>query len=157
MKLAAKVGIGAVIALAVLPLLAVGGLAVSGVTPLALGAHDPVQNDDGTALGGYDVVSLFEAPPGALGTDAHTMDWHGATWRFASAENLAKFQAAPAQYMPQCGGYCAFAATKGFAAASNPSTATIVDGKLFVFAEADVKDAALSDADTMEAACANFQ
>ena len=63
----------------------------------------------GAAIDGTDPVAYFTDGRAVEGSKIFTMKWRGATWRFASAENLATFKAAPEKYAPQYGGYCAWA------------------------------------------------
>ena len=62
----------------------------------------------------------------------HALMWNGAQWLFASAENMAKFEANPEAFAPQYGGYCAYAMSKGAIATSDPESWTIHDGKLYL-------------------------
>ncbi len=87
---------------------------------------------DGLALGGTDPVSYFRDGGPVAGLPAHQMTWNGATWRFASAQNMAAFAAAPERYAPQFGGYCAYGAASGYAAPTVPEAWTIHDGKLYL-------------------------
>lgn len=85
----------------------------------------------GVGAGGYDVVSYFSGAP-KKGKKEFTTQWKGAGWRFASAENLKMFEAAPEKYAPQYGGYCAFAVAQGATAEGQPDIWTVVDGKLYL-------------------------
>ena len=58
--------------------------------------------------------------------------YKGATYRFASAENRNRFVAAPEKFLPQYGGYCAYAMSLNRIADISPSEWTIVDGKLYL-------------------------
>lgn len=87
---------------------------------------------DGVALGGTDPVSYFRDGAPAKGRAEHSLDWNGATWRFASAENKAAFAADPDRYAPQFGGYCAYGAASGYAAPTVADAWTIVDGRLYL-------------------------
>jgi hypothetical protein len=73
----------------------------------------------------------------------------GATWRFASAENLARFRSDPARYAPQFGGYCAWAVSQHYLAPGDPDYWRIVDGKLYLNANARAKE--LWEADQADA------
>ncbi len=46
----------------------------------------------------------------------------------------------PEKYTPQFGGYCAFAASKGFTANTQPEAFKIIDGKLYLCADNDMLD-----------------
>ena len=84
------------------------------------------------ALGGYDAVAYFKAGKPVEGADAFASDYKGATWRFASKENLDAFKANPAAYAPQYGGYCVWAVAQGSTASGDPLVWKIVNGKLYV-------------------------
>lgn len=87
------------------------------------------------AIRGVDVVSYFSLAPEAKavkGSPEITHDYMGATFRFASEENRELFIADPEKYVPQYGGYCAFAVSHGFTKPVDPNRWSIVDGKLYV-------------------------
>jgi YHS domain-containing protein len=86
----------------------------------------------GTAVEGYDVVAYFTESKPVEGSDEYSVEWKGATWRFASAENKALFEAEPEKYAPQYGGYCAWAVSQGYTASTVPEAWSIVDGKLYL-------------------------
>ena len=65
--------------------------------------------------------------------------WNGATWHFASAENLARFRADPDAYLPQYGGYCAWAVSQGYTAKGDPLAWRIVGGKLYLNYDASIQ------------------
>lgn len=94
-------------------------------------------NAEGVAVSGYDPVAFFDGAP-AQGDPAITSTVDGATYRFVSAENKAKFDAEPAKYQPQYGGYCAYGAAVGGKYPTDPSTAKVVDGKLYLNKNPDV-------------------
>ncbi len=84
------------------------------------------------AVGGYDPVAYFEQGEPVKGQPQYSYDYKGATWRFASAENLASFTADPDAYAPQFGGYCAWAVSQGYTAPGNPKNWSVVEGKLYL-------------------------
>ena len=63
-------------------------------------------------LKGYDTVSYFQGKP-AEGSSRFAVEHDGALYYFANAENMKTFQADPAAYVPQYGGYCAMGAAPG--------------------------------------------
>lgn len=83
------------------------------------------------ALGGYDTVSYFSGKP-MKGDKRFTAEYKGATWRFASQANLDLFNANPAAFSPQYGGYCAWAIAHGKLAKGSPKHWLIEDGKFYV-------------------------
>ena len=84
------------------------------------------------ALSGYDPVAYFTVGKPTKGAGSISASYEGATWYFASEANRATFQAGPAQYAPQYGGYCAWAVSQGYNASADPEAWKIVDGKLYV-------------------------
>ena len=86
----------------------------------------------GVAIEGVDTVAYFTEGRAVQGSSEYTWDYNGATWQFASADNLALFKANPEQYAPQFGGYCAWAVINGAASSIDPEAWNIVDGKLYL-------------------------
>ena len=109
-----------------------GGLALLLVLPLAIAGKAPVFSTDEGAIRGYDPVAYFTLGAPTPGSEQFSATWQGATYRFASADNLARFKVDPAAYAPQYGGYCAYAVSKGATATTVPEAWTIVDGKLYL-------------------------
>jgi YHS domain-containing protein len=97
-------------------------------------AKDPVYTGalSTLAVSGYDPVAYFKAGKPVEGKSDFEYKWQGATWRFASAGNLAAFKADPAAYAPQYGGYCAWAVSQGYTASSDPKAWRIVGKKLYL-------------------------
>ena len=95
---------------------------------------------DKLAAGGYDVTAYFEQGKPVRGTAKHELMLQGATWRFASAESKARFQANPGAYVPQFGGYCAWAISQGYLASGDPEQWKVVDGKLYLNFNARAKE-----------------
>lgn len=109
------------------------GLAIATTASLpALAGKDPIYSDGGAAASGYDVVAYFTESRPVQGSAAHTAEYQGATWRFASAANRDAFEADPARYAPQYGGYCAYAVSQGYTAKTEPDAWKIVDDKLYL-------------------------
>ena len=92
-----------------------------------------------TALGGYDPVAYFSAGKPVEGRADLTYSYKGATWRFASQQNLDAFKARPEAYAPQYGGHCAWAVSQGYTAKGDPRHWKIVDGKLYLNYDARVQ------------------
>lgn len=91
------------------------------------------------ALSGYDAVSYFDDEAPVEGSDEFRVRYQGFDYQFASAENAAKFQADPAKFAPQYGGYCAWAmGAKNALAPGDPNVYKIVDGKLYLNFSEDV-------------------
>jgi len=103
-------------------------------------ATAPVYAPDGVAIRGTDPVAYFTEGRAVPGTAAHSLEWNGATWHFASADNRAAFAEDPGQYAPQYGGFCAWAvAEKGKLYSTQPDNWAIVDGKLYLNYNDDIE------------------
>jgi len=87
---------------------------------------------DGLALRGYDPVGYFTDGAPVQGSADFTTDYKGATWQFASAANRDAFLADPAKYGAIFGGYCAFAASKGYLAPTVPEAWTVYEDRLYM-------------------------
>ena len=98
----------------------------------AFARKDAYFNKGGVAINGYDPVGYFTMSRPVKGDAAHALDWDGTTWHFASAENKAMFEANPAQYAPQYGGYCAYSVSKGYTAKTEPDAWTVHEDKLYL-------------------------
>ena len=122
-------------------LAAVAGLAIATLATPAARADGIVNVDtSGVAIQGYDPVAYFTDGAATPGSSAYTAEWEGAVWHFASAGNRDAFVASPERYAPQYGGWCAYAATKGYAAETDPANGwTVRDGKLYLNWDAEVK------------------
>lgn len=92
----------------------------------------------GVAFRANDVVALFHGLGVVPGQAKYTYVHDGVAYYFASSEAMKEFAAAPEKYIPQYGGYCAFGVAKGKKLDGSPRFADIVDGKLYVFLNADV-------------------
>lgn len=124
--------------------------AVFTATPAIAATPAPsVSAEQGIAIHGYDPVAFFTAGKPQEGRAEHSIVYDGATWRFASAGNLAAFKANPARYVPQFGGYCAWAVSQHYLAPGDPNYWKIVDGKLYLNANARAKE--LWEADQADA------
>lgn len=101
--------------------------ALSSAPPVA-----PVNATDGVGLKGYDPLAYFTDGHPTKGTNPYSLQWNGITYRFASAENLQRFKADPEKYLPQYGGYCAYAMSINRIADISPTEWTIFGGKLYL-------------------------
>ncbi len=110
-------------------------LLASAMASLALPAaadEPPIYAVSRLAIQGYDPVAYFTEGKPVEGSEAHQLMWMGATWRFASAANREAFERNPQRFAPQYGGYCAYAASQGYVAPTDPSAFTVHDGKLYL-------------------------
>jgi YHS domain-containing protein len=129
-----------IIGLGVLVLSIGSFMSVKKVSPLSWGWWGTYNTSSELALQGYDPVSYLSDNQPMPGTAEYSFNWGDATWQFASANNLALFEQNPAQYAPQFGGFCAFAASKGFTADISTDAWHVEAGKLYVFADQNVRD-----------------
>lgn len=96
-------------------------------------AQDNVNTKKGVAAEGYDVVAYF-SNQALKGKDSYSYTYQNVDYRFSSEENLTTFKNNPTKYIPQYGGYCAYAiAIKGEKVGINPKTYQVVDNKLYLF------------------------
>ena len=104
------------------------------VTPAAYAGKDPIytKSFNNNAAGGYDVVSYFEGGDPVKGNKEFKASHLGADFLFSSQENLDKFTANPDSYVPQYGGYCAWAMADGKFFKGDPKQWTVLDGKLYL-------------------------
>jgi YHS domain-containing protein len=114
-------------------------MAATVLTATAGRADEIFTNTWGSAIRGYDPVAYFTEGRPVEGVSAHTLEWRGATWYFASAENLEAFRAEPERFAPQYGGYCAWAVSQGYTASIDPEAWDIVDGKLYLNYNRDIQ------------------
>lgn len=113
--------------------------------PARSGSRAPeVYAEFGVAIDGSDPVAYFDGAGPVMGED-HGLMWRGATWYFASAHHAARFEADPKAYAPQFGGYCAFAASRGYLAPTIPEAWTIHEGRLYLNASLRARSLWLKD------------
>jgi YHS domain-containing protein len=91
------------------------------------------------AVGGYDTVAYFKQGKPVEGKAAFSTKYNGATWQFASKENLDAFVANPTAFAPQFGGYCAWAIAHNYTASGDPQVWSLVQGKLYLNYDRDVQ------------------
>lgn len=100
---------------------------------------------DGIAINGIDPVGYFTNGDVTPGDMAHSLDYNGAEWLFSSAENLAAFNADPDKYGAQFGGYCAYAASLGYLAPTQPEAWTVYNDRLYLNANLRARELWLKD------------
>jgi YHS domain-containing protein len=100
---------------------------------------------EGMALKGYDPVAYFTEGKPVTGNTNFTYQWQGAQWLFSTQKNLHAFAADPAKYAPQFGGFCAYGASRGYKADTDPQAFTVVGDKLYLNYNLKVKEEWLKD------------
>lgn len=96
-------------------------------------------------LHGADPVALLDDATNAEGNASFAAAHDGVAYYFASEANMKKFEANPARYAPQYGGFCAFGVSVGKKFDGDPRFAAVVEDKLYVFLNEDVFKAFLKD------------
>lgn len=108
---------------------------------LASSAEPLVNVDkDGVGIKGYDPVAYFLEARAVKGSADYQSTVNGVTYNFASAGNKAAFDADPAKYEPQFGGFCAWAVSNGYTAKIDPDAFQIVDGRLLLQYNKRIRD-----------------
>jgi hypothetical protein len=106
-------------------------------------ATTPNGSGDEVMLLGYDPVAYFTAGTPTRGDKAHRVSLPMPspttqpirTYYFASAANKQAFEANPAKYEPQYGGFCASGAAFAIKLGSDPTAWQIYEGRLFIFGD----------------------
>ena len=99
--------------------------------------------------GGYDVVAYFTDGKPAEGDDKFSTEYNNADWYFSSNDHLEKFKANPELYVPQYGGYCAWAVANGDIASGDPMQWTLLNNKLYLNYNADIQAKWTADRDNL--------
>jgi YHS domain-containing protein len=102
--------------------------------PRAEGEPKSLVNVDanGLALQGYDPVGFFKQNRPVKGDPQFQSDYRRATYWFASARNKADFDANPAKYEPQFGGYCGYGVSVNKVAPISVEYFQVLDGRLIL-------------------------
>ena len=121
---------------------------VNRVTPLSWN-HNSINQPmfSNQAINGYDAVAYLTQNSAIKGNESFSYNWNDATWFFENKENKNAFIENPKKYAPQYGGFCSFAVSKGFTANTNPNSFEIIDGKIYLFADNDIKSEWLNQKD----------
>lgn len=85
-----------------------------------------------TALKGYDVVSYFETQTAQKGKKEFSFKYQDVNWLFSSQKNLETFKTNPAKFMPEYGGWCAYAMADGQKVGVDPKSFDFKNGKLYL-------------------------
>ncbi|MBF2708426.1 YHS domain-containing (seleno)protein [Flavobacterium soyangense] len=96
--------------------------------------------DNKVAIQGYDPVAYFVNNKAALGSKDITTELDGVIYYFSNEGNKKLFLNNPTQYQPQFGGYCAYGISEGHKAPITPEAFTIVDNKLYLNYNLEVKE-----------------
>jgi len=116
-----------------------------GLTSRAALAREPQVFQNPIAINASDPIGYFTDEEPVPGLAEHEVMWNGAAWHFASAETAATFEADPETWAPVFGGYCAFAASRGYLAPTIPEAWTVYEGKLYMNANLRARELWLQD------------
>ncbi|WP_291729785.1 YHS domain-containing (seleno)protein [Leisingera sp. F5] len=97
------------------------------------------------AAHGVDLVSLLDSRNPVEGVANYSATVDGASYYFTSEENKTAFEADPAKYLPQHGGFCSYGVSVGKKFDGDPDQYLVHDGKLFLFLNAATRAAFLED------------
>ena len=102
------------------------------------------------SIQGYDAVSYFSLNKNdnaIKGSPKFSYKWEGAVWYFSSAANLEKFKSNPKKYIPEYGGYCAYAAARNYLYKIDPNAWAMKNGKLYLNASKGLRSTWLKNID----------
>jgi len=101
--------------------------------PFALAqAAIPSVTNNLVAIQGYDPVAYFNDNMPIRGSGNNRYIHDGVTYIFADRRNLEMFKRNPEKYIPQFGGFCAFAIMYGKKVVADPMAWKIYNGKLYL-------------------------
>jgi YHS domain-containing protein len=126
-------------------LFAGAALAASGARADTPRPVNTLGSTEGVAIRGYDPVAYFRDGVPRLGRPEFSVRHGGATWHFASAEHKALFEADPRRYVPAYGGFCAYGTSRGYLVKIEPEAWSIVEGRLYLNYDLDVRKTWLGD------------
>lgn len=119
-------------------------LGIIAVTPTAFAADEYNTSNGLTAVGkplgmhGMDPVKFISLGNRITGTARHTATHDGVAYYFSTAQSKKDFQADPARYLPQNGGFCTFGVSVGKKFDGDPKFAAVVDNKLYLFLNEEI-------------------
>lgn len=96
--------------------------------------NQAVYSKKGLANEGYDVVAYFLQNKAEKGKTSLVVSYKGARYLFDNPDNKAAFIKSPEKYLPQYGGWCAYAmGANGEKVEVDPKTFKVTNGKLYLF------------------------
>lgn len=91
------------------------------------------------ALGGYCPVCYIAKNVAAKGTEEFKVQHNGQTYLFVSQGAVDAFNASPEKFLPAYDGLCAYGMALGKKFESDPTAFTVIDGKIFLNKNANIK------------------
>jgi YHS domain-containing protein len=95
---------------------------------------------EGVAIAGYDPVAYFLDGRPVKGLPEHRAEYKGSVFHFASRDHRDAFAAEPARFAPRYDGFCAFGVARGYKAKIDPAAFSIVDGRLYLNYDLEVRE-----------------
>ncbi len=121
-------------------LLSLFGLLANATSSLAADKRLLNLDKDGLAIQGYDPVAFFTVKSPVKGKPEFVSQHEGARYQFHSAKNKGLFDADPAKYLPQFGGYCAYGVSRNALAPIQIEAWQVVDGRLLMQKNPGIRD-----------------
>lgn len=102
---------------------------------LALSQESEINIDkNNTAINGYDLITYYTESEPVQGLRSIRSEYKGATYYFTTQKNKKLFDKNPEKYLPEYGGWCAYAmGASGNRVAINPQYYSIENDKLYLF------------------------
>ncbi|KMW56274.1 hypothetical protein AIOL_001226 [Candidatus Rhodobacter oscarellae] len=130
---------------ATIGLLAAAPVATFFGTHAARAAEPLTFQTNGIAINGIDPVGYFTDAAPVPGSANFAYDHNGATWHFANENNKMAFMGDPEKYGAKFGGYCAYAASLGYLAPTQPEAWTVYENRLYLNANLRARKLWLQD------------
>ncbi len=99
-----------------------------------------VYQSNNVAIDGFDPVSYFIDGEARKGNSKYQIELLGVKWNFTNEHNKVMFEQSPETYIPQYGGYCAYAMSYGLVVSSDPYAFSIIEDKLYLNYSFSVRD-----------------
>ncbi|GLU45353.1 hypothetical protein Musp01_29770 [Muricauda sp. NBRC 101325] len=96
-------------------------------------SHSYNTDESTIALDGYSPVSYIDQGKAQMGKKDFKATYDGLTYFFVNQDQQKQFQSNPQKYVPQYGGWCAYAVSLGYKYRPNPKSFRVVDNKLYLF------------------------
>ncbi|MBY0517323.1 MAG: hypothetical protein K2P81_10465 [Bacteriovoracaceae bacterium] len=101
------------------------------IATYAIDKKDNIQEGYGAA--GYDLVSYIQDLKAEAGSKTYSASYNGTVYLFKSVEHKTEFLKSPSLYLPQYGGWCAYAMADNDNVEVDPKTFKVIEGKLYLF------------------------
>jgi YHS domain-containing protein len=95
---------------------------------------------NGVAIKGTDPVAYFTEGRPVEGDPSISASIDGTVWWFTSQSHRTAFLQHPARYEPEYGGFCAYGISQGSMIDSDPSSFSIIGGRLYLYSSAAAQE-----------------